>query len=62
QEKWMWREVTNLLLGRLNRDPETRFFAKSLESYVVSGQLPPGVAAEQIVDQFLSSQAKLPPT
>ncbi|ORX67230.1 ArgK-domain-containing protein [Linderina pennispora] len=51
QEKWMWREVTNLLLSRLNRDPETRFFAKSLESDVVSGQLPPGVAAEQIVDQ-----------
>ncbi|KAJ2413277.1 hypothetical protein GGF41_005980 [Coemansia sp. RSA 2531] len=54
QEKWMWREVTNLLLTRLNRDPQVRKFAQTLEADVINGMVPPGIAAEQIVDKFLS--------
>ncbi|KAJ2694701.1 hypothetical protein H4218_005488, partial [Coemansia sp. IMI 209128] len=55
QEKWMWREVTNLLLTRLNRDPTVREFALTLQADVVNGVVPPGIAAEQVVDKFLSS-------
>ncbi|KAJ1997425.1 hypothetical protein GGI04_005411 [Coemansia thaxteri] len=55
QEKWMWREVSNLLLARLNRDPQVRLLAQTLEADVIGGAVPPGIAAEQIVDRFLSS-------
>ncbi|KAJ2910670.1 hypothetical protein GGI21_000647, partial [Coemansia aciculifera] len=56
QEKWMWREVTNLLMARLNSDPQVRKFAQTLQADVIGGVVPPGIAAEQIVDKFLSMQ------
>ncbi|KAJ1966208.1 hypothetical protein GGI12_000230 [Dipsacomyces acuminosporus] len=55
QSKWMWREVTNLLMHRIQRDPVARALAKSLEADVIGGKLPPGIAAEQIVGKFLST-------
>ncbi|KAI8321933.1 ArgK protein [Martensiomyces pterosporus] len=55
QSKWMWREVTNLLMMRINRDPQAKELARSLEKDVISGKLPPGIAAEQIVSRFLSA-------
>ncbi|KAJ1893869.1 hypothetical protein LPJ66_005514 [Kickxella alabastrina] len=55
QEKWMWREVNHLLMGRINADEAVRAFAKSLEENVWSGEIPPGIAAERVVDKFLSS-------
>ncbi|KAJ1931730.1 hypothetical protein GGF37_007292, partial [Kickxella alabastrina] len=55
QEKWMWREVNHLLMGRINADEAVRAFAKSLEENVRSGEIPPGIAAERVVDKFLSS-------
>ncbi|KAJ2307766.1 hypothetical protein IWW54_004285 [Coemansia sp. RSA 2705] len=55
RQKWMWREVSHLLLAKLDRDAKTRAFAKSLEADVLDGAIPPGVAAEQIVSGFLKS-------
>ncbi|KAJ2156945.1 hypothetical protein GGF46_004839 [Coemansia sp. RSA 552] len=58
RQKWMWREVSHLLLSRLDRDPATHALAKSLEADMQRGSAPPGVAAEQIVDSFLSRRAE----
>ncbi|KAJ2516621.1 hypothetical protein GGI11_003399 [Coemansia sp. RSA 2049] len=55
QQKWMWREVTSLLLGALERNPKTKEYSRTLEAEVSAGRLPPTVAAEQIVAAFLSS-------
>ncbi|KAJ1642889.1 hypothetical protein J3B02_002103 [Coemansia erecta] len=55
QSKWMWREVHNLLMARINDDPDTRGFAETLKADVANGSVPPSVAAEQIVEMFLSS-------
>ncbi|KAJ1879808.1 hypothetical protein LPJ57_002630 [Coemansia sp. RSA 486] len=57
QSKWMWREVHNLLMARINHDPGTRGFADTMAVNVADGSVPPGVAAEQIVDRFLDSHA-----
>ncbi|KAJ2648807.1 hypothetical protein IWW40_003607 [Coemansia sp. RSA 1250] len=53
RQKWMWQQVSHLLLERLRCHQETQSFAQSLEQSVLSGSLPSGVAAEQIVDRFL---------
>ncbi|KAJ2088204.1 hypothetical protein IW138_004376 [Coemansia sp. RSA 986] len=61
QKKWMWREVTNLLLNWLEKNPETKEYSNMLEAEVASGRLPPAVAAEQIVTSFLNSFPSHPP-
>ncbi|KAJ1723258.1 hypothetical protein LPJ61_005842 [Coemansia biformis] len=53
QRKWMWREVSHLLLAALDRDPAVRACARSLEAGVLGGTVAPSAAAEQIVDRFL---------
>ncbi|KAJ2777610.1 hypothetical protein GGI15_004446 [Coemansia interrupta] len=54
REKWMWREVHDLLMARIRRDEGTRLFAESLKADVLAGGVSPGVAAELIVERFIS--------
>ncbi|KAJ2373024.1 hypothetical protein IW150_003825 [Coemansia sp. RSA 2607] len=54
REKWMWREVRDLLMTRIHKDEGTRLFAESLKADVLAGSVSPGVAADQIVERFLS--------
>ncbi|KAJ2773575.1 hypothetical protein IWQ57_001233, partial [Coemansia nantahalensis] len=56
QRKWMWREVSHLLVAALERNPDVRSFARALEADVLRGTAAPGAAAELIVDRFLSSR------
>ncbi|KAI9502308.1 hypothetical protein GGI25_006128 [Coemansia spiralis] len=60
QQKWMWREVSNLLISKLGKDTKTKEYAKVLEADVLDGSLPPSVAAEQVVAKFLESVATAP--
>ncbi|KAJ2446670.1 hypothetical protein IWW46_000771 [Coemansia sp. RSA 2440] len=55
RRKWMWREVSHLLLARLDRNPASHKTAQLLEADVLNGSIPAGVAAEQIVSKFLSN-------
>ncbi|KAJ2291724.1 hypothetical protein IW141_002464 [Coemansia sp. RSA 355] len=55
RRKWMWREVSHLLLARLDRNPASHKIAQLLEADVLNGSIPAGVAAEQIVSKFLSN-------
>lgn len=57
QVLWMWSMVRDRLLDRMQDDPALGALAPRLESEVRAGTLPPGLAAEQLVDAFLRGGA-----
>lgn len=48
---WMWSEVTDSLLDRLRAEPVLRARLVELEDDVANGRLPPGVAAQDVLDR-----------
>ena len=50
---WMWSEVSDNLISSLKDDSRVRSHIPALESAVSEGRLPPGVAAQQLLEIFL---------
>lgn len=50
----MWRQISNELIDRLNKDSQVKRVVKDLESRVWKGELTSGEAADRVVDGFLS--------
>jgi len=50
---WMWSEVSDSLIGTLQRDTRVRKHIPALETAVSESRIPPGVAAQQLLDIFL---------
>jgi hypothetical protein len=48
----MWSEVSAALLERLRHDPAAAAAATRLEAEVVTGLLPPTVAAARVLEAF----------
>ncbi len=53
---WMWSETADALLAELKANTEVRQLVGLLESEVVSGTLPPTVAAEKLLKAFKTAQ------
>ena len=53
---WMWSEVSDSLIGTLQGDTRVRKHVPALEAAVSEGRIPPGVAAQQLLDIFLNRQ------
>lgn len=53
---WMWSEVNDSLITILQGDTRVRKHIPALESAVSDGRIPPGVAAQQLLDIFLKRQ------
>jgi putative protein kinase ArgK-like GTPase of G3E family len=51
---WLWDEVSATLMARFSADPELANRLHSFESAVQSGALNPSVAAERLVNQFVT--------
>ena len=51
--QWMWSEVSDNLLLALKRDDGVRTRIPALEKAVSEGRIPPGMAAEQLLEGFL---------
>ena len=49
---WMWQETSTLVVSDLENDPIVRRLVPALEDAVLSGAMPPTVAARRLVDQF----------
>ncbi|MFJ8622911.1 methylmalonyl Co-A mutase-associated GTPase MeaB [Kitasatospora sp. NPDC093550] len=52
QVEWTWAMVHDQLYARLHENPEVQRLAPELETLVRAGTLPPGLAAQQILDAF----------
>jgi LAO/AO transport system kinase len=50
---WMWSEVNDNLITAMQNDPEVREQIPLLEASVSKGQIPPTIAAEQLLKIFL---------
>ena len=55
--RWMWAEVEENLLTALTQNSDAGALASKLEVAVAAGELPPAVAARQILDKFLSDRS-----
>ena len=53
---WMWSEVSDSLLATLQSDAEVRKHIPALEAAVSKGQIPPGIAAKQLLEIFLKRE------
>jgi LAO/AO transport system kinase len=51
---WMWSEVTDALVDRLRAHPEVRELVPALEGSVARGELSATVAAQQLLQAFLT--------
>jgi len=51
---WMWSEVNDSLISMLQRDTQVRKHIPLLEAAVSEGRIPPGVAAQQLLEIFLN--------
>jgi len=51
---WMWSELGDNLVTSLRNDSRVRSHIPALESAVSEGRLPPGVAAQQLLEIFLN--------
>ncbi len=50
---WMWSEVNDSLITALQSDPEVRKQIPALEAAASEGQIPPTIAARQLLEIFL---------
>ena len=50
---WMWSYVEERLLTLVHSSPSVARKARALEAAVLDGQLPPGTAADHLIDAFL---------
>ncbi|KAI9098806.1 ArgK protein-domain-containing protein [Phlyctochytrium arcticum] len=55
-KKWMWRGISDELSWRLKQDKVVNEMIQSLEHRVYDGELTPGQAAEQVLEEFLDRQ------
>lgn len=53
---WMWSDVSDNLLTALQSDPQVRKQIPLLEAAASSGQIPPTIAAQQLLELFLKRQ------
>ena len=53
---WMWSEVSDSLIAALQSDAEVRKQIPALEAAVSEGEIPPTIAATQLLDIFLNHQ------
>ena len=53
---WMWSDVSDNLLTALQSDPRVREQIPLLEAAASSGQIPPTIAARQLLELFLNRQ------
>jgi LAO/AO transport system kinase len=54
QVRWLWQLVRDGLESRLREHPAVRAAAPQLEREVLGGELPPALAARQLLDAFLT--------
>lgn len=52
---WFWEEVSETLLARLRRHPELACRVTKIEQQVCRHEVPPIVAAQELLDMFLSA-------
>ncbi|OZJ04994.1 hypothetical protein BZG36_02112 [Bifiguratus adelaidae] len=52
---WMWRQITNELLDRLNRDDSVKKTVELMEKRVYEGTMNSGQAADRVVDEFVKA-------
>ena len=50
---WLWSELKNQLIWRVERDPEVARTAKDQETDLVSGRTTPRKAARELLSVFL---------
>ena len=50
---WMWSYVEERLLTLVHSSRSVALKARALEAAVLAGQLPPGTAADSLIDAFL---------
>lgn len=55
---WMWAETAASLRDQLAEHPGVKSRVRALEDAVIHGRLAPTVAAEQLIEIFLSTRAK----
>ena len=53
---WMWAEVSATLLERITGDPALAERSRGLEAEVAAGRLPPPVAADRLIGEFLTER------
>ena len=53
---WMWSEVNDSLIAALQNDPEVRRQIPVLEAAASAGEIPPAIAAGQLLEIFLKHQ------
>ena len=53
---WLWHEATEILLSLLRNDTELRDRMTALEATVANGETSPGIAAQELVQQFLNGK------
>jgi LAO/AO transport system kinase len=51
---WMWSEVSDSLIATLQSDTRVREHIPALETAVSEGRIPPGIAAQQLLEIFLN--------
>ena len=55
---WMWSIVDDRLMARLKADPRSKQLVESLEHDIRAGTVTPGMAADRLLDSFLSSRGE----
>jgi LAO/AO transport system kinase len=55
---WMWSIIDDRLMTRLKADPRITRLAEDLERAVSDGTMTPGMAADRLLDSFLSSRGE----
>jgi len=56
--EWLWEEISENLLARLRSHPEVKRRIAKLEAAVSGGALPPPIAADELLEAFLSAPRK----
>ncbi|KAI9011359.1 ArgK protein [Gaertneriomyces semiglobifer] len=57
QLKWMWKHVTEELVEMVKRDKKVMKLVEDLQGCVYDGGIPSGIAAEKILDEFMSQRS-----
>jgi LAO/AO transport system kinase len=53
---WLWHEAAEILLSLLRNDTKLRDRMTALEAAVANGETSPGIAAQELVQQFLNGK------
>jgi LAO/AO transport system kinase len=53
---WLWQEAAEILLAQLRQDAKIGDQTAALEAAVANGEISPGVAAQELVQQFLNGK------